>query len=253
MSTSPNPLAAAHQAAQHAAQQAAQQQAAQQAAQQSVHPYQIPQYYSLGVQTSPWMMSSAYHGKMMSTQTSPVQTSYADTQTSPRPMVPPTPGPVVFGPSPASSSYRSSRSSCRYGYTSADDQVCERCGENSWVTREQYFVLRMRRKAARFAMKYQSQSTPPQSGYYTPNVSLMASRGGYSGASMPRPAPRPAHQPLAAVSPSAWRPWTEQPSMDYQNIRARAEAAIRAHRHVQTTREVTSTYTKEEPTDKEEK
>lgn len=249
MRASPNPLAAAH----HAALQA--QQHAQQAAQHSMHQYSAPQYYHHGVQTSPLMLGTAFNGRVMATQTSPMQMMYANTQTSPQPLSPPTPGPVDFGPSPATSS-RSSRSSSRYGF-GADERVCERCGEGNWVTKEQYFVLRMRRKAARFAMRHYHMSPPASSmpRPHTSSASHPCREGSFGAVTLPRPSPSPAHQPTAAVSPSAWRPWTA-PSMDYQTVRSRAENAIQAHRRIQTHHKVTSTatsYTEQEPAVKDEK
>lgn len=244
MPASPNPLATAHQAAQ---------QVTYQAAHQAAHQYPMTQFYHQSMQTSPLMLGSVFSGRVAQTQTSPIQMQYADTQTSPRPMIPQTPVPAVFGPSPAHSSQRSSRSSCRYSSQSAEDKVCERCGENSWVTREQYFVLRMRRKAARFALKYQSQSTPPQlNPYVHPNCAPCRS-GVRSTTSLPRPSPRPAPQPAAVVSPSAWRPWSSD-NLDYQNVKARAEAAMTAHRRTLTSHKVTSTsFTKHEPEDRDRK
>lgn len=247
MSASPNPLAAAHHAAQ---------QVALQAAQQNAQQYSMPQYYNHGMQTSPLMLGTNYNGRMVSTQTSPLPVMYANTQTSPQPLSPPTPGPVAFGPSPMSSSsqsQRSSRSSCRYGYSSASDKVCERCGESSWVTREQYFVLRMRRKAARFAMRYQTQPPHPAPNACVYPASLPSGNVGHSAASLPRPSPRPACQSTAVISPSAWRPWTAS-GLDYQDVKARAEAAMSAHKRTLVTHRTTSTsYTKQEPEEGERK
>lgn len=229
MSHSPHPLAGYQQSA----------------GSQTMYPCSATQYAHQAMQTSPILLGTVYNGRMTSTQTSPMQYMYAGTQTSPQPMVAAVPGPIPFGPSPSASSQRSSRSSCRYGYQSPEDRVCERCGETSWVTKEQFAVLRMRRKAAKYALRHMQQCQPTQSlaSPYAHPVPVRSSRS-QSAAALPRPLAQTAHRPAAAISPSAWRPWTTPPSnnpLDYRTVRERAETALAAQRQVQLSHRVTST------------
>lgn len=203
------------------------------------------------MQTSPYPMQG--QAVRCGTQTSPTNINYVGTQTSPCPMAPYVPqqpasfGPLVATRSPAMQGPRIiapmqtpfsanntcppvTRPSCVWeGRQSMEDRVCGRCGCDVFTTRGDFMVIKMRKEAAKMALRNMRMGNPATS--FPPQQQSTSAAGPVRGTPLPTPVPRTSGQAAysapatATVSPTIWRPFTV-PAEDFETTQARAKQAL---------------------------
>lgn len=196
-----------------------------------------PQYSTLGfhrMQPPAQMLPGGPAAtRRCATQTSPAPMMIAGTQTTPRPLM--TQGPMLpidirqdlpsDRPAPV-------RPSCLFAGrdpASLNDKVCERCGCDRTLSRGQYLVVRMRREAAKIALRrLTSGATSAPPGAPAVGVAMATRRDPLLPLPMASaPLPGPSFQPsVANLQFAPWRPWME-PALDMRTVQARAQEALR--------------------------